>query len=754
MKKILLIGLFLLFLSLPLFGDETLLKGLHHRPRLTFDGRDKAHIQRVIQRINQNQQPWNRAYGALLNRALWHKPVFHKTSDWKKKDDPYAVLFRQETLNGAIASSKAALCWLYFQGLKLKGLPAPYKKNPLEWVKKQIREALEILLTMKTEWPFWKGFSALNRDIVAASSLVFHCQGYDLLAVLPLSVRPSKEALNKVEDHLALLAGDLALGFRIVDYGDNNHATRTSSSLGYAALALSDYTPPKNWRWRWRYLPSHWMNIAIQNLHPDGQKSDLRYQISTGACAEGTSYYHYGADLHLPFFYGYTSCFQGKGIPFLRHNLINEVTLWPIKMRLPDGRRPIIDNARLFYDITPGFFLSRIPGGVRSEKDQVIFLWDWKNCGYPGITGLHAVTLLAAFDPTQHLIKKADQMKFPPFSPTLFEPKQGWAVLRSGWGKGDSHVLVVAEAGPVRIRGLGHDAIDNGSFAFYAAGDLITIDPGYPGWDMVNRTNQGHHRSMIMVNGYAYRSPNYLLGLPPIPPWGAPDAHIIRGERTFSKFGVSSVEIQTGYRGAKIRRTIILVNKNLLVIEDRCQMEEGKKARIQTQIQTGAGLAKKRPIKITGLLAQYKTNRKEIPVTVLSTGTSSLRLFTTHEFDGNGERPQGHEALHYETRKKVGAVTFLTAIALRDRGKGHPVMASLPTASPTSLAVEIFFQGYSLVVISNPDERRISFLPKNSPPFDTDLKMAVVFIKKQSLPHLVMRVGSGGLYKRKMPWKK
>ncbi|MHC4831482.1 MAG: hypothetical protein ACYTFT_14195, partial [Planctomycetota bacterium] len=71
-----------------------------HRPRLGFDGRDPAHTQRVIDRIERGEQPWKRGYETLRDLVDVGVVVPHGSHNWRGQSDRWRALYDQEAANG------------------------------------------------------------------------------------------------------------------------------------------------------------------------------------------------------------------------------------------------------------------------------------------------------------------------------------------------------------------------------------------------------------------------------------------------------------------------------------------------------------------------------------------------------------------------------------------------------------------------------------------------------------------------------
>lgn len=678
-------------------GAETYFRGdLQHRPRLVFDSRDGAHLARVIDHIDKKEQPWTAAYEALRDDAEKGVVVSHTQSGWKSQKDKWAVLYGRETENGRVARAKAAVAWLYVKGLDpaFRPLPRlPGDATPDGWVKKQAAESVKIIEGMYDDWPCWRGASVMDRGIVAADSLVGHAQAYDFLAALPA---PYAVSLDTADRRLGELAGDFHFWLFTIKGQKSNHGIRVASGLGTAAIVLNRHD-----RYRllkpgtWYERPSRWIKHAAKLLHPTDKGSNLAYQLETGAFGEGTSYHRYAADLYLPFFFGYDRFLSGGGVPFLKSDPVNDAAAWSLDLRLPDGRRPVVNNATVGHDALVGILLSQVPGGARSDRDQTNLLWDWQKSGYPGAGGSRSLELLGAFDPKPSVVAAAGALVSPWADPTRFLDRQGEAVLRTSAGPDAAYCLVMARHGAARTHAGGHSSVDNGAFTFFARGDFVTIDPGYAGFTRVKETYKGEHRSLILVDGKAPSPAHKPLG---IFRWvsGGEDASLVAGPRTQSGPDVRSAEVATSYEGATLRRTVALVQERYLLVEDRCTSSKDRD--FTSQVQTNAGAAKKRPVTTSGTTARFGTARLDLPVCVGGAATAPLSLDSASAFDATGDSPEGHDALRFKARGK--SVTFLTAIAVEAPGK-TPVVESVALSSGTALRIST--GGRVDVAISNPN---------------------------------------------------
>lgn len=697
MRAWLVLALFLLPLSTAEAKGGRYQERLTHRPRLALDGRDPAHLQRVLTRIDGQQEPWASGYRHLLQRVAG-QVVDHRQSGWKRQSDKWNALYSEQTRNGEVATAKALLAYLASKGLDPSWLPLPRlpgEQTPLGWAKQQAAEARRIIERMYDDWPCWRGFGVVNRGIVAADSLAMHCAAFDLLAALP---RTWRGKLDTAEKRLGDLASDLRFWFWTVATYRSNHGMRVASGLGLAAITINRHDRYRWWKpGTWWHKPKGWMRCAERNLHPVGRRSDYRYQGRLGAWAEGSGYMQYTHDLVLPFFFAHARFNRGSGVPFLASDTTNRLIGWGIELRMPDGRRPQIDNSGIHRTPSPGYLVSRIAGGARSPRDQQVAAWDYAHNDYPGLkSGRRVAFLLGAYDPPLNLVAAP-----PSLDPTRIMTGRGGAVLRTDWSEDAAHVVVQAQRGELRKHGGGHESVANGAYAFYAHRDLITIDPGYFGFSQVERTNRARHRSMVLVDGRGPRPAHLRLGFLG---WvsGGEDTEIVSGARTRTAAPVRAVQVRSRYRKADVERTVALIERRYLLVEDRCRSRKTKT--FTSQVQLNAGPSKGRTVQRSGAVVRYETATRRVQVCVAAGASPALtpRMFT--QASRNGDSADDNRAVAYDARGKD--VTFLTAIAVAAPGAAPPAVTPLVVGNGAA-ALLVVTPGASDLVVSNPRRARI-----------------------------------------------
>jgi hypothetical protein len=368
---------------------------LQHRPRLTFDGRDAAHITRTRDRILARQHPWADAYEALRDLAETGRIKPNGTSGWQNQGDKWAVLYGDEVGNGLIARAKATVVWLAEQGVDPAWRPLPKlpgQATSQGWLQQQAQEAKAEIEGMYAKFPGWRGYSVLNRGIVSAESLLVHAQAWDLLAALHAPLAPG--GLDRGRDLLTGFAEDHSVYAAVIGLEKTNHIIRLAAGLGVAGIAFNDHDRYRWWKpGTWWSDPADWVERGERTCDAERRGGALFHQVESGAYAEGTAYHSYAEDLYSPFLQAYTR-FDGDR-PLLQSARLDRVHRWSVAIRMPDGARPPIDNAPI-SSFRTGYLVNRLPRGSRDAAQRALFGWDWTDQGYADIRGAPALDLLAA----------------------------------------------------------------------------------------------------------------------------------------------------------------------------------------------------------------------------------------------------------------------------------------------------------------------------------------------------------------------
>ena len=321
---------------------------------------------------------------------------------------------------------------------------------------------------------------------------------------------------------------------------DNWHL-RAYSGLGLAAFALADHPGLSG------STPQQWAERAY-----DLVTRTLDYQIegTDGGYAEGPFYLRYAADVYLPYMWALKNL---TGTDLFSTSKVQKAHQWSLNLRLPNGRRPNIDDGHLddFY----GHYLAGLyPDGGEHR-------WDWEQ----DEAGLYVrefseLDAIALYD--DHLPARE-----PARGPTIFMPEAGDAVFRSDWSTAATYLLLRGEHGLTRYRGLSHEHPDETSFILYAGGEMLALDAGYIDFEFHQKVNEGRNHNVVLVDG---KGPplKTLLGQPVE---GGEDAYI---ENTFTSEGVDYAEVRAAYQGVQTRRRVMFIGKRYFVIADQLQGDQ------------------------------------------------------------------------------------------------------------------------------------------------------------------------------------
>lgn len=311
---------------------------------------------------------------------------------------------------------------------------------------------------------------------------------------------------------------------------DNWHI-RAYGGLGLAALAMRDHRDAPVWSARARDLVLH--SLALQ-IDPE-----------SGAYAEGPFYGRYSADVYLPYFIALR---RVEGRDLFAETSVHAMHQWSLDLRLPNGRRPNIDDGHLddFY----GHYLASIAdnGGE--------FRWDWEN----NERGLYVrqfseMDAIALFDDRVESVEPTRQ-------PTVFMPSGGDAVFRSDWSANGTYLLLRGEHGIARRSGVSHEHPDETSFILYAAGEMLALDAGYIDFTNHAKVNRGANHNLVLVDGQGpplFTALGEAIG-------GGNDAFI---ENAFIGANGDYAEVRAAYNNVDLRRRMLFVDKQYFLVADQ-----------------------------------------------------------------------------------------------------------------------------------------------------------------------------------------
>ena len=430
----------------------------------------------------------------------------------------------------------------------------------------------------------------------------------------------------------------------------NNWHIRPYAALGLAAFVLADH-PGRGGR-----SPENWAGRAF-----DLVTRSLDHQIdgTDGGYAEGPFYARYAADLYLPYMFALKRLAETDLFVDPKVDLMHD---WSLNLRLPNGRRPNIDDSHLddFY----GHYLASV------DANGPVHLWDWENNSF--------VQYVREFSEMDAIVLYDDGIdaREPEYGPTIFMPEAGDAVFRSDWSEDATYMLLRGEHGRAREQGLGHEHADETSFLIYAAGEMLAVDGGYIDFSNHHKVNAGPSHSLILVDG---RGPplDTLLGQAVD---GGNDAWI---QRYFTGDSLDYAEVAAAYEGVGIRRRVMFVGKRYFVVSDRVRDESSHL--YEWRLHGNGGGTSGGTYRRTGSLARWTRSQAEL---LAFMPAAEERTFSEaeaiHSF-AYREEPT-HTLLR--VRETGDDVDFLAVLFPRALTDAEPVIAAPPATGGEAVSVE------------------------------------------------------------------
>ena len=448
----------------------------------------------------------------------------------------------------------------------------------------------------------------------------------------------------------------------------NNWHIRLYAGLGLAAFTLADH-PGRGGK-----DPGDWADRAFDLVT---RSLDHQIEGTNGGYAEGPFYARYAADLYLPYMFALKRL---TGTDLFVDRKIDLMHDWSLNLRLPNGRRPNIDDSHLddFY----GHYLASV------DANGPVHLWDWQNNSF--------VQYVREFSEMDAIALYDDGVapRQPEYGPTIFMPGAGDAVFRSDWSENATYMLLRGEHGRAREQGLGHEHADETSFLIYAAGEMLAVDGGYIDFSNHHKVNAGPSHSLILVDG---RGPplDTLLGEAVD---GGNDAWI---QRYFTGDSLDYAEVAAAYEGVGIRRRVMFVGKRYFVVSD--QVRDGSSHRYEWRLHGNGGGSSGGSYSRSGSLARWTRSQAELLAFMpAAEGRTFAESEAVHSF-AYREEPT-HTLLRVQ---ETGAdVDFLAVLFPRALSDAEPVI-SVPAATGGE-AVSVEKSGTTDYAWSSGDGRTIS----------------------------------------------
>ena len=459
----------------------------------------------------------------------------------------------------------------------------------------------------------------------------------------PQALQAMRSILGEEADRLwkGIVIGKVGLGpFKVkirlheTPHLDNWHI-RAYGGLGLAAMALSEYTSGEG-------TPQEWADRALEMV-----TSSLDFQIEgrDGGYAEGPFYSRYAADVYLPYLFALKN---RTGLDLFADSKIEKTHKWSLNLRLPNGRRPNIDDGHLddFY----GHYLAAV------QANGGIHRWDWEN----NERGLY-VRQFAEMDAIA-LYDDSVPAQEPTHGPSVFMPGAGDAVFRSDWSATATYMLLRGENGTAREHGFAHEHPDGTSFVLYAAGEMLAVDAGYINFDNHDKVNKGRNHNVVLVDGNG--PPRRIL--PVVGTIGDRNDAFI--EAFFTSAAGDYAEVCTAYRGVELRRRVFFADHRYFFVADEID-DPGRRHAYEWRLHGNGGGTSGGAYARAGNLARWTREKAELLAFLPDqAGRVALESEAIHSFDYRQE--QTHAVLRVQQEGVDGR--YLAVLYPRAIGEVEP----------------------------------------------------------------------------------
>lgn len=428
---------------------------------------------------------------------------------------------------------------------------------------------------------------------------------------------------------------------------DNWHI-RAYGGLGLAALALRDHADASSWAERA-------LDLVTRSL-------DFQIEKTNGGYAEGPFYSRYSADVYLPYFVALKRV-EGNDL-FASVKAMHE---WSFNLRMPNGRRPNIDDGHVddFY----GHYLASIADNGGEHR------WDWEsNSSGLYVRQFSEMDAIALFDDRVEAV-------MPTREASVFMPGAGDAVFRSDWSEQATYMLLRGENDVARTKGLSHEHPDETSFIVYAAGEMLALDAGYINFTNHGKVNKGSNHNVVLVDGAG--PPLFTLAGESI--GGGNDAFI---EDTFISGNGDYAEVRAEYQNVAMRRRVFFVGKEYFLVSD--QMGAKEEHEYEWRLHGNGGGSSGGAYKREANLARWtRENGELLAYLPAREGRVFAEIDTLHSFDAGQELT--HTTLQVQQRGSDSH--FLAALFPRATGGDTPVFETLATNGGEGIGIRLDERG-------------------------------------------------------------
>ncbi len=509
-------------------------------------------------------------------------------------------------------------------------------------------EQINTVVDVGTGWTFYNPWQHRSKELIS------YLIAYDLLKgaeITPAQLETSKAKLleysaNLYQKSMASYVVYLFITMKFFTFQYNNHSIMTASALGLAAVLFNDYSSANI-----NYQPQNWINAGLYNLDntlwmESGTYPRVSEPDTLAGYAEGPNYFKYAFENAFPFIRSmgnflpdgnYTATFNNttRSIrnPWFDPRF-DRLYDWMNKIRMPDGSCPAI------HDCYMGFGTAIM---ALSGKPQ----FNLVNPGFsPDETTMR----------TQYL---ATNVQHGTITDSLFQalPAAGSLIFRSSWASSAIYMHFIGKHGVALSGAKSHHQADASSFSIAAYGELLAVDPGYPGASLADLENKAIDHSLILVNGAG-----------PLPPTGefvSASTNAAYIEHSFDTPLLDYGEVRVTYQGADIIRKNLFVRNKYFLLSDFVTAASAKNYTFQLH---GNGLFGNTPAMATGTFvpdfgnqrAIYSRNSVSLLARIVAAGNASGYTYESDSMVINGGFRKYSKML--VQKNNVAAALFLSTL--------------------------------------------------------------------------------------------
>ncbi len=387
-----------------------------------------------------------------------------------------------------------------------------------------------------------------------SKELIAYLTAYDLLKGAGVGQAQLEAAKTKLLTFTANLyqkamATYTVFNLKFFTYQFNNHSIMTASALGLAAIVFNDYSDPNV-----NYQPQNWINAGFYNIDntlwmENGIYPRVSEPDTLAGYAEGPNYFKYCFENAFPFlramwnflpdaFYSVTFNSTTRSLRNLWYDgRYDRLYDWLNKIRLPNWSYPPIHDSSMDFG-TP---ITALSGNPQYNLANPVFSPD---------DATYRVQFIATGTP--HGTN----------TDSLFQslPAAGSLVFRSSWETTAVYMHFIGKHGIALTGAKAHHQGDASSFIVAAFGELLALDPGYPGASQAGLMNKAIDHSLVLVNGTG-----------PLPPTGeavSTSTNTAYIEHTFDTPLLDYGEVRTSYQGAAIIRKNLFIRNRYFQLAD------------------------------------------------------------------------------------------------------------------------------------------------------------------------------------------